>query len=164
MDETARFALPQLAAGQAQKEWFHNEALHRIDLLICPVVESTVLAAPPASPAVGSCYLVASAATGAWAGKEGMLAGLTEGGWRFVAPIEGLTLLDRASGEAIVRRSGVWETGIIRAQQLQIDGQTVIRERQAAIADPAGGTVVDAQCRSAVAAILSSLRTHGLIG
>jgi hypothetical protein len=31
------------------------------------------------------------------------------------------------------------------------------------VADPAGGTTVDAEARAAVAAILARLRTHGLI-
>jgi hypothetical protein len=39
MDQSARCGLPFLAPGQAQKEWFHNEALQRIDMLLCPVVE-----------------------------------------------------------------------------------------------------------------------------
>ena len=164
MDETARFALPQLAPGQAQKEWFHNEALQRIDMLLCPVVEGAALVAPPASPTVGTCYLVAAGATGAWAGKDGMLAGYSEGGWRFVAPIEGARVLDRASGQTVVWRSGSWESGIVRASELQIDGLTLIRERQPAIADPTDGGVIDAPCRAAVANILSALRTHGLIG
>jgi len=126
-------------------------------------VESVTLASPPASPAAGACYLVATGATGAWAGKDGMLAGFTEGGWRFIAAIEGARVLDRSSGEMIVRRGGAWESGIIYGQELRISGQPVVRERQPAIADPVGGATVDSQCRSAIAAMLSMLRTHGLI-
>lgn len=163
MEETARFSLPQLAPGQAQKEWWHNEALQLVDLLLCPVVEGAALAVPPTSPAIGACYLVASGATGAWAAKDGMLAGYTEGGWRFIAPIEGARVLDRASGQTILRRDGTWETGIVRAQEYRVAGVTVVRQQQAAIADPTGGSVIDAQCRTAIAAILSTLRTHGLI-
>ena len=118
---------------------------------------------PPAEPEAGTCYLVAPGAAGAWAGKDDMLAGFTDGGWRFIAPIEGVRLFDRSSGQMVVRRGGAWETGILRAQQLQIDGATVVRERQPAIADPSAGSVVDSQCRSAVSAILAMLRTHGLI-
>ena len=163
MDDTARFALPQLSPGQVQKEWFYNEALQRIDLLLCPVVEGAALSAPPASPVAGACYLVATGATGAWAGKDGMLAGYTEGGWRFIAPVEGARVLDRSSGQVVLRRDGLWESGIVRAQQLQIAGLTLVRERQAAIADPTGGSVIDSQCRGAVAAVLAMLRNHGLI-
>lgn len=163
MDSSARFALPLLSPGQAQKEIFHNESLHRVDMLLCPVVEGAETPLPPAEPEAGTCYLVAPGASGAWAGKDGMLAGFTEGGWRFIPPIEGVRLFERNSGQMVVRRGGAWETGILRAQQLQIDGTTVVRERQPAIADPSAGGVVDAQCRSAVSAILGMLRTHGLI-
>lgn len=163
MDETARFALPQLAPGQAQKEWTHNEALQRIDLLLCAAIEGAASTTPPASPAMGSCYLVGTGATGAWAGKDGMVAGFTEGGWRFVAPTDGLRMLDRASGQLIVRRGGAWESGIAHAAEYRVAGVTVVRERQAAIADPTGGTTIDSQSRAAVSAILAALRTHGLI-
>ena len=112
---------------------------------------------------VGACYLVAEGATGAWAGQDGAIAAFSDGGWRFVAPVEGMQLLDRASGQMVVRRNGSWESGIVRAQEVRINGLTVVRERQAAVPDPAGGSVIDAQCRAAVAAILATLRTHGLI-
>lgn len=163
MEQTARFALPQLAPGQAQKEWFHNEALQRIDMMLCPVIEGPALASPPASPIAGACYLVATGATGAWAGHEGDLAGYSDGGWRFVAPIEGAHVLDRSSGQTVIWRSGAWESGIIRAQELRINGLTLVRDRQAPIPDPSGGTTVDAQSRAAIASILAILRTHGLI-
>lgn len=163
MDQTARFAIPLLAPGQQQKELFHNEAIQRIELLLCPAVEGPPIANPPASPAVGSCYLVASGATGTWAGQDGALAGFTDGGWRFVAPVEGMRVLDRTSGQFIIRTNGAWESGIARVAEVRIGGQTVLRQRQTAIAEPAGGTVVDDQCRTAVAAILAAMRSHGLI-
>jgi hypothetical protein len=72
-------------------------------------------------------------------------------------------VLDRASGQILVRRSGVWEGGVVRAQELRVNGLTVVRQRQPEVADPAGGSVVDTQCRAAVASILTTLRTHGLI-
>ena len=118
MDETARFALPQLAPGQAQKEWAHNEALQRIDLMLCPAIDGAAMTTPPGSPVAGACYLVGTGATGAWAGRDAMLAGFTEGGWRFIAPIEGMRMLDRVSGQLVVRRGGAWEAGISRAAAL----------------------------------------------
>jgi len=163
MDETARFALPQLAPGQAQKEWRHNEALQKVDLLLCPVIEDMHLAVPPASPAPGACYLVADGASGAWAGRDGMLAGYTDGGWRFIAPVDGMRVRDRSSGLTLLRTGGGWETGIVRAEEVEVGGLTVMRARQPAIADPDGGTAIDSQCRTAVGAILAMLRTHGLI-
>lgn len=164
MDQTARFALPYLAPGQMQKELYHNEALQRIDTLLCPVVEGPASASPPSNPAVGNCYLVGAGATGAWAGRDGALAGFSEGGWRFIPPVDGMSLVDRASGQIFNRRNGVWETGIVRAQELRVDGLTVVRGRQPAIGDPTGGAVVDGECRVAVAQILAAMSAHGLIG
>jgi len=163
MDQSARFGLTFLSPGQMQKEFYHNEALQRVDMLLCPVVEGPALLSPPDSPVTGSCYLVAAGATGAWFGQDHALACFTSGGWRFVTPLEGMSLVDRTSGQIVARRSGIWETGIMRGQEVQIGGQTVLRNRQAAIANPTGGSVTDAECRSAVGSILSALRAHGLI-
>lgn len=112
----------------------------------------------------GQCFVVADGATGAWAGNDGALAAFTEGGWRFVAASEGLRALNRASGETLLRRNGSWESGVVRAQEVRVGGQIVVRERQAAVATPSGGATVDAECRSAVVALLAALQAHGLIG
>lgn len=164
MDLTARFAMPLLVAGQLQKEWFHNEALLTVDALLCPTVEGPPAAQPPSSPVEGQCFIVAAGATGGWTGHDGALAVWTEGGWRFVAAREGLRALDRASGEMLLHRNGSWEAGILRAQEVRIDGQAVVRERQSAPAAPSGGTVVDAECRAALGAVMAALQAHGLIG
>ena len=164
MDQTARFAMPLLAPGQSQKEWFHNEALQTVDALLCAVVEGPPVTQPPTNPVEGQCFIVASGGGGAWAGKDGSLAAFTQGGWRFIAPRDGLRAVDRASGRTLLRRNGDWESGVVRAQEVRIADQTVVRERQAAVAAPTGGTTVDAECRSAVAALLAALQAHGLIG
>lgn len=55
-------------------------------------------------------------------------------------------------------------TGDINASGvLKIDGTQVVKERQAAIADPSGGLVIDAECRAQLALALAMLRAHGLI-
>ncbi len=120
--------------------------------------------APPSDPAVGSCYLVGAGATGAWAGQDGSLACFSEGGWRFVVPADGLSLVDRVSGQQWLRYNGAWETGIVRAQEVRVAGETVVRNRQPAIEDPSAGAVVDSECRASVFQILAALRAHGLIG
>src|SRR5690349_9081061 len=42
------------------------------------------LATPPVSPSLGDAYLVAAAATGAWAGKSNYIAVKTNRGWEFL--------------------------------------------------------------------------------
>jgi hypothetical protein len=66
---------------------------------------------------------------------------MTDGGWRYISSTEGLSVLDRATGEVIVHRNGNWEAGIVRAQEVRIDDQVVLRDRQPAIAAPAGAAL-----------------------
>jgi hypothetical protein len=164
MEMTPRLGLPLLVAGQVQKEVFLNEALALADLLIAGSVEPAPIASPPASPTTGTLYRVAAAgASGAFAGQEGKLAGWTEGGWRFVAPVEGMRLTERGSGLELAYRDGLWTSGSLRAREVLIGAQRVLGARQDAVADPAGGTVVDTQGRLAITQILAALRAHGLI-
>ncbi|WP_240325572.1 DUF2793 domain-containing protein [Sphingomonas mesophila] len=102
MSTSTRLQLPFLAPGQLQKEFTHNEALARLDLAVAAAVLEVGRNAPPASPAPGDCYVLGSAPTGAWAGQARALAGFTEGGWRFVAAVAGMQVLDRSQ---IARRA-----------------------------------------------------------
>ncbi len=112
---------------------------------------------------IGVCYIVATSPTGAWAGKALNLAAFTAGGWRFVAPIEGITAFVRSTSVWATFRSGAWELGILRGANVTIGGQQVVGARATAIAAPSGGGVIDTEARSAVAQILTMLRQHGLI-
>ncbi len=164
METTTRLGLPLLVAGQVEKELFHNEALGLIDLLSGGLVDGTPIAAPPSTPVPGLLYRVASsAASGAFAGHEGALAGFGAGGWRFVIPIDGLRLTERLSGVTLVFRSGAWTSGSLRANEVLVAGIKVVGAQGAGVADPAGGSVIDSQARSAIALVLAALRTHGLI-
>ncbi len=91
------------------------------------------------------------------------LAGWTAGGWRFVAPVEGIRLTMRLSGVDFHYWNDAWRSGSLRAEELVIGGVRVVGAAAAAIADPAGGTVVDANVRLCVGQILAALRGHGLI-
>lgn len=163
MSVTARLNLPFLAAGQAQKELVHNEALQVIDLLVAANVAEPPRNDPPTTPAIGTCYIIGTAPTGGWAGKPSQLAGWTSGGWRYIAPVEGMRANVQSTGLNAVYRGGVWESGVVRATSISIGANQVVGGRQAAIADPSGGTTVDSQGRSAVGQILLALRQHGLI-
>jgi Protein of unknown function (DUF2793) len=135
-----------------------------LDLLVAAAVEESPLAAPPPNPVLGASYIVAEGATDAWAGKSQCVAGWTSGGWRFVAPVEGMSLFVRSLATWAVFRGGAWETGLLRGDALVIGGEQVIGSRAAAIADPTGGATVDNEARTAIGAILGALREHGLIG
>lgn len=53
--------------------------------------------------------------------------------------------------------------GALRVERVLIDEVQVVGARRGAISDPAGGAVVDSEGRTAIIAILSALRQHGLI-
>ena len=163
MDSTPRLGLPLLAVGQAQKEVFHNESLATLDCLVAAAVEQPPLNDPPAAPATGSAYIVGDAPTGEWAGNARSLAAFTAAGWRIVAPVEGVTAYVRSTASWAAFRAGAWEVGQLRGAKLIIDGEQVVGSRGAAIASPSGGTVMDAEARTAIGAILSAMQAHGLI-
>lgn len=163
MDITTRLKLPLLAAGQAQKEAWHNEALLLIDRLLAGVIEGAASATPPSSPTADGLYVVATGATGVWLGQDGSLAAYSSSGWRFVPPAEGMRLVERASGQEWRRLASGWEIGRVQAHELFVDGVKVVGARSGTIAGPTGGTTVDIEARAALTAILAALRTHGLI-
>lgn len=146
---TARLALPLLAPGQAQKEMTHNEALAAIDIVVQAGVVGAGLDMPPVAPAAGECWIVGPAPTGAWTGRAGAIAGWTDGGWRFVAPREGLCAWVADEGRSRRFTGGAWTSFL----GVPLD----------AVAAPSGGGVTDVEARSAVVAILDALRHHGLI-
>lgn len=161
-DLSPRLRLPLLQAGQAQKELFHNEALALLDLAAQPVAETLGDQAPPATPQFGQCWIVGDQPTGVWTGQAGALAGWTAGGWRFVAPVDGMSCWVRAAGLEARRTAGAWVLGTVAAAAVTINGVQVLGARRPAVAAPTGGTVVDGEARTALANILAVLHAHGL--
>jgi hypothetical protein len=163
MSGSARLDLPFLSAGQAGKEFVHNEALQTLDLLTAAAVEEGPRNTPPATPSIGACYIVGVAPTDQWAGKAGYLAGYTSGGWRFIAPTDGMTALVKSSGIWGAYRSGSWDIGTIRGVAVVLGGTQILGSQLPAIAGPTGGTVADTESRATINQILDALRQHGLI-
>lgn len=108
MSDTPRFAMPLLDAAQAQKHVTVNEALSRADALAAGRVERRDLSTPPTAPVDGAVYVVASGASGNWAGQEGALALFLNDGWEFVAPWEGARFRVAAEQVDITRDGGAW--------------------------------------------------------
>lgn len=162
MSTTARFALPLIAPGQAQKEVYHNEALTVTDAVLHPCVEDLPLADPPIEPQNGESWLVAGSATGAWAGRDDSLATWTGGGWRFAAPTPGMPAWNRSAGNWLHWSGSAWLAGWPVAALL-IDGSQVVGPRQPDVPSPSGGTTIDAEARTAIDLLIVTLKTHGLI-
>ena len=164
MDETsARYGLAFIVPGQAQKELFHNEALASIDAALHPAVEGGPTGNPPVTPAIGQCWLVGPNAVEAWAGRGGMLAAWTSGGWRYIDPQVGMCVWDKAA--ALHRRwtGTVWTGGEVVAVAVHVGGVQVVGSRQPAVPSPSGGAVIDQEARTAIASVIVALQSHGLI-
>ena len=137
-----RFGLPLLFAGQAQKEFFVNEALCLTDALLHPAVEGEA-DAPPGLPVEGECWLVGADPTGAWAGQAGKLASHQAGNWAFASPRDGMRLLDRSTGQDI-RFAGEWQ-------------------RPQAPTTPSGGAMIDTEARDAIGQLIAALIAGGIL-
>lgn len=162
-DETPRWTLPLLAVGQAQKEVTHNEALALLDLVVHPCVEAVGVNMPPAAPLVGQAWIVGDQPSGDWVGRAEMLAGWTGGGWRFLVPRIGLSVWSRADDCRCDWDGWRWQRGRVTAQSLVVDGKKVVGPQRPGIAPPTGGQVIDSEARTAIEAVISALKAHGLV-
>lgn len=140
--KTARFDLPLLFAGQAQKELFVNEVASRIDALLHPAIEAE-LAAPPSNPVDGQAWLVGPGASGDWTGRAGQLAARQAGMWFYVAPRDGMRVFNRATGQFLLFDGG-WTTPTTPAA-------------------PSGGGVIDVEARAAITALVAALGQAGIL-
>lgn len=161
---TARWRLPLLHAGQAQKEIDHNEALALLDMAVQPAVTAMGADLPPAEPAEGACWVVGDAPVGAWAGQARSLAGWTAGGWRFLAPHPGMTVWRIEDGLTARYQDAAWRIGELCASSLVIAGSPMLAAQQSPIAGASGGSTIDLEAREVLEAVLETLRNHHLIG
>jgi hypothetical protein len=86
MTDTPNLALPFIEGSQAQKHVTHNEALRILDAAVQISVLDLTRTSPPSSPAEGERHVVATGATGAWAGQVNAIASWQDGAWAFVVP------------------------------------------------------------------------------
>ncbi|MCB1521844.1 MAG: DUF2793 domain-containing protein [Hyphomicrobiaceae bacterium] len=110
MDNTPRLTLPYLAAAQSQKHVTHNEALQTLDTIVQLTVVDRDLTDPPASPAPGDVYIVASPSGGGWAGRELEIAAWLDGAWRFITPLEGWRAWIVDEQTLAIFSGGTWNT------------------------------------------------------
>lgn len=109
-DQSPILALPLLQAAQAQKHITHNEALMQLDVVVQLAVASRTLGVPPVSPTAPARYIVAAAATGAWAGQSGKIALWQDGAWQFFAPLAGWRAWIAAEDAVAVFNGTAWKT------------------------------------------------------
>ncbi len=107
-DTTTHLLLPYLLAAQAQKHVTHNEALRLLDAMVQLSVLDRTRTTPPASPADGNRHLVASGATGLWAGWDLNVALWTDGAWLRLPPRTGWLVWVAAEGLFLVWSGSAW--------------------------------------------------------
>lgn len=132
-----------MLAGQSQKEITVNEAMLCADTLLHPAIEG-VVATVPAAASAGQCWIVGSGGTGVFTGQTDRIAAWSEGGWRFLAPRDGLRVYDISASAHRIYAGGAWR--LVTAPSA-----------------PSGGTVIDSQARTAIAAIIAALRNAAII-
>ena len=117
---------------------------------------------PPTAPFEGESWLVAEGAVDDWAGRNDSLATWTAGGWRFTAPVPGMTAWDKAAGCWLHWSGTTWLAGW-PVEALIVGGEQVVGARQPDIPSPSGGTTIDVEARTAIDLVIVTLKTHGLI-
>ena len=139
---TSRFGLPLLFSGQSQKEFYFNEAISLADILMQPTVqgESNI---PPVTPVDGDCWIVGTQPSGAWDGRAGSLAGFQSGQWLFITPRDGMRAFDLN----------------LQAERFFNQGWSV----PTPVVAPSGGNVIDTQARNAIAGLIASLVSAGIL-
>lgn len=89
MERTPLLDLPLIMPSQAQQHVTHNEAIMALDGIAQLSVIDRDLSAPPAEPAEGDRYIVATDATGAWHGWDDSIALFVDSGWKRLQPAVG---------------------------------------------------------------------------
>lgn len=160
-DTTDRYGLSLIQTGQAQKDVTHNDAIGAIDSLLHLAVEST-LASRPAMPIAGQCWIIAAAATGAWAGHDGHIASFTSAGWTEMVPRDGCLAWDKEAGVFAVFQNGSWNADHWPVRALTIGGKAVLGSVVNGVTAPNGGGVIDVEARNTLTTLLTGLRSLGL--
>lgn len=138
---TPRYNLPVLFPGQAQKEFFVNQAHAILDTIIQPVIVGMANTAP-LFPADGDAWIVLAPAEGSWTGHENAIATFAAGQWLFTPPVEGMQAFDRDTSRRVY----------------YINGWTYAEEP----ISPNGGNMIDVEARTAIEQIIGALRQMGV--
>jgi len=111
MTDTPRMSLPMLAPAQAQKHVTVNEALARIDAMTHLTLISVDTTTAPVAASDGDIYAVPPGAVNAWAGQDGQLAIVVNGGWVFVPPRRGWRAIVLDQGVQAIWDGSNWRMG-----------------------------------------------------
>lgn len=108
-DITTHLLLPYILASQAQKHVTHNEALRLLDALVQLSVPDRTRTTPPVSPTDGDRHIVASGATGLWAGWDLNIAFWVDGVWMRLVPRPGWLAWIADEAAFVVWNGSAWD-------------------------------------------------------
>ena len=108
-DITTHLLLPYILASQAQKHVTHNEALRLLDAMVQLSVLDRTRTAPPVSPTDGDRHIVASGATGLWAGWDLNVAFWVDGVWMRLVPRPGWLAWIADEASFVVWNGSAWD-------------------------------------------------------
>jgi hydrogenase maturation factor HypE len=74
-----------------------------------------------------------------------------------------MSVWNKADGLGLRYGGTAWSGGELTGSSLRIGGVQVVGNRLPAIASPSGGTIIDAEARAAISAVIAALMSHGLI-
>jgi hypothetical protein len=117
MADTSQLNLPLLSPNQAQKHVTVNEAFARLDGLTQLVLASRTATTPPVSAAEGTSYGVPQGAVNAWAGQDGSVATVANGGWVFATPKRGWRGFVADESMTVLHDGAAWQAGVVALSQ-----------------------------------------------
>lgn len=103
---TPKIGLQILTEAQEDKELTVNANSYLLDAILNGVLAQQTT--PPGSPAAGDAYIVSATATGAWAGQQNKIAYFYNGGWSFITPAAGLSVLVLGSTATAYYTGSAW--------------------------------------------------------
>ena len=108
-DITTHLLLPYILASQAQKHVTHNEALRLLDAMVQLSVLDRIRTFPPVSPTDGDRHIVATGATGLWAGWDLNVAFWVDGVWMRLVPRPGWLAWIADEAAFVVWNGSAWD-------------------------------------------------------
>jgi hypothetical protein len=104
---TTKLGIPYMETSQAQKEVTFNEAMDLLDFYLARTVLS-ILATPPAAPTNGDAYIIGTNASGAWSGKDNIIANFVNGAWAYYPPVKGLSFTNQSTNQLLIYNGTAW--------------------------------------------------------
>ncbi len=143
VDVSPALALPYILPAQAQKHVTHNEALRILDALVQLSVTSRSQGTPPGLPVEGMHFVVASPATGLWAGNENSVAQWDGTAWNFYPPKTGFTAWVADEAAAVVYDGAAWVGWSARRLEVQELGVSAAPDAQNRLAVSSPATLLN---------------------